>query len=88
MKDKIKNSILSLLSSLVEGILSIKTKVINMLTDLKVKFLDWCDDIHQMLTEGREELKDRLGVRTFQVLRGLVIAAFFFGVVALMSEMF
>ena len=54
----------------------------------KAQFLMMCDDIHQMLTEGREELKDRLGVKTFQVLKGLVIAAFFFGVVALMSEMF
>ena len=54
----------------------------------KAQFLMMCDDIHQTLTEVREELKDHLGVRTFQVLRGLVIAAFFFGVVALMSVMF
>jgi len=54
----------------------------------KAQFLMMCDDIHQMLTEGREELEDRLGVRTFQVLRALVIASFFFGVVALMSAMF
>ena len=54
----------------------------------KAQFLMMCDDIHQMLTEGREELKARLGLRTFQVLRVLVIASFFLGVVALMSVMF
>ena len=65
-----------------------KKKVSVWFTARKEQFLMMCDDIHQMLTEGREELKDRLGVRTFQVLKGLVIAAFFFGVVALMSVMF
>tara|TARA_R110001592_G_scaffold73771_1_gene224808 strand:- start:1724 stop:1924 length:201 start_codon:yes stop_codon:yes gene_type:complete len=65
-----------------------KKKISAWFSARKAQFLMMCDDIHQMLTEGREELKDRLGVRTFQVLKGLVIAAFFFGVVALMSEMF
>ena len=65
-----------------------KKKVSVWFTARKEQFLMMCDDIHQMLTEGSEELKDRLGLRTFQVLRGLVIAAFFFGVVALMSVMF
>jgi|TARA_R110000824_G_scaffold73073_1_gene186250 hypothetical protein len=65
-----------------------KKKISAWFSARKAQFLMMCDDIHQMLTEGREELKDRLGVKTFQVLKGLVIAAFFFGVVALMSEMF
>ena len=65
-----------------------KKKISAWLAARKAQFLMMCDDIHQMLTEGSEELKDRLGLRTFQVLRGLVIAAFFFGVVALMSVMF
>tara|TARA_R110001599_G_C12121623_1_gene648922 strand:+ start:520 stop:720 length:201 start_codon:yes stop_codon:yes gene_type:complete len=65
-----------------------KKKISAWFSARKAQFLMMCDDIHQMLTEGREELKDRLGVRTFQVLKGLVIAAFFFGVVALMSKMF
>tara|TARA_R110002049_G_C8954018_1_gene546123 strand:- start:383 stop:583 length:201 start_codon:yes stop_codon:yes gene_type:complete len=65
-----------------------KKKISAWFSARKAQFLMMCDDIHQMLTEGREELKDRLGVRTFQVLKGLVIAAFFFGVVALMSVMF
>lgn len=65
-----------------------KKKVSVWFTAKKEQFLMMCDDIHQMLTEGSEELKDRLGLRTFQVLRGLVVAAFFFGVVALMSVMF
>ena len=65
-----------------------KKKVSVWFTAKKEQFLMMCDDIHQMLTEGSEELKDRLGLRTFQVLRGLVAAAFFFGVVALMSGMF
>ena len=65
-----------------------KKKVSVWFTARKEQFLMMCDDIHQMFTEGSEELKDRLGLRTFQVLRGLVIAAFFFGVVALMSVMF
>ena len=65
-----------------------KKKVSAWFTAKKAQLLMMCDDIHQMLTEGSEELKDRLGLRTFQVLRGLVIAAFFFGVVALMSVMF
>ena len=65
-----------------------KKKISAWLAARKAQFLMMCDDIHQMLTEGSEELEDRLGLRTFQVLRGLVIAAFFFGVVALMSVMF
>ena len=65
-----------------------KKKISAWLAERKAQFLMMCDDIHQMLTEGSEELRDYLGVRTFQILRGLVIAAFFFGVVALMSVMF
>ena len=88
MKDKIKNSILSLLSSLVEGILSIKTKVINMLTDLKGKFLDWCDEIHQMITEGDEELVASFGIRTVQLMRVFIIIVSLLGVFALLSIIF
>ena len=65
-----------------------KKKISAWFSARKAQFLMMCDDIHQMLTEGREELKARLGLRTFQVLRVLVIASFFFGVVALMSAMF
>ena len=88
MKDKIKNSILSLLSSLVEGILSIKTKVINMLTDLKGKFLDWCDEIHQMITEGDEELVDSFGIRTVRLMRVFIIIVSLLGGFALLSIIF
>ena len=65
-----------------------KKKISAWFAAIKEQFLMMCDDIHQILTEGREELKARLGLRTFQVLRVLVIASFFFGVVALMSVMF
>ena len=88
MKDKIKNSILSLLSSLVEGILSIKTKVINMLTDLKGKFLDWCDEIHQMITEGDEELVASFGIRTVRLMRVVIITTSLLGFIALLSIIF
>ena len=88
MKDKIKNSILSLLSSLVEGILSIKTKVINMLTDLKGKFLDWCDEIHQMITEGDEELVASFGIRTVWLMRVVIITTSLLGFIALLSIIF
>ena len=88
MKDKIKNSILSLLSSLVEGILSIKTKVINMLTDLKGKFLDWCDEIHQMITEGDEELAASFGIRTVRLMWVVIITTSLLGFIALLSIIF
>jgi len=88
MKDKIKNMVLSLLSSLVEGILSIKTKVINMLTDLKGKFLDWCDEIHQMITEGDEELVASFGIRTVWLMRVVIITTSLLGFIALLSIIF
>ena len=59
-----------------------KKKISAWFSARKAQFLMMCDDIHQMLTEGREELKDRLGVRTFQVLKG------FLGVFALLSIIF
>tara|TARA_R100001244_G_C5096502_1_gene117712 strand:+ start:98 stop:298 length:201 start_codon:yes stop_codon:yes gene_type:complete len=65
-----------------------KKKVSAWLAARKEQFLMMCDDIHQMFTEGSEELEDRLGVRTFQVLRGLVIATVFFGFVALIPMLF
>ena len=88
MKDKIKNMVLSLLSSLVEGLLSIKTKVINMITQLKVKILDWCDEVHQMITEGDEELVDSFGIRTVQLMRVFIIIVSLLGVFALLSIIF
>mgnify|MGYP003664437971 CR=1 FL=1 len=88
MKDKIKNMVLSLLSSLVEGILSIKTKVINMLTDLKGKFLDWCDEVHQMITEGDEELVASFGIRTVRLMRVVIITTSLLGFIALLSIIF
>jgi hypothetical protein len=88
MKDKIKNMVLSLLSSLVEGLLSIKTKVINMITQLKVKILDWCDEVHQMITEGDEELVDSFGIRTVRLMRVFIIIVALLGVFALLSIIF
>jgi hypothetical protein len=88
MKDKIKNMVLSSLSSLVEGLLSIKTKVINMITELKVKILDWCDEVHQMITEGDEELVDSFGIRTVRLMRVFIIIVALLGVFALLSIIF
>jgi hypothetical protein len=88
MKDKIKNMVLSSLSSLVEGLLSIKTKVINMITQLKVKILDWCDEVHQMITEGDEELVDSFGIRTVRLMRVFIIIVSLLGVFALLSIIF
>ena len=88
MKDKIKNMVLSSLSSLVEGLLSIKTKVINMITELKVKILDWCDEVHQMITEGDEELVDSFGIRTVRLMRVFIIIVSLLGVFALLSIIF
>jgi hypothetical protein len=88
MKDKIKNMVLSSLSSLVEGLLSIKTKVINMITELKVKILDWCDEVHQMITEGDEELVDSFGIRIVRLMRAAIIIVALLGVFALLSIIF
>ena len=54
----------------------------------KAPFLMVCDEINQMFIEGIEELNDYLGVRTFQIVRGLVLAAIFFGFIVLIPAMF
>ena len=77
MKDKIKNTVLSVLSTLVERLLGIKTKIIDTIAELKVKILDSCDDVSQMMEEGSEELTERFGSRAFLIFKaGLMLSSF------------
>tara|TARA_B100000780_G_C20970711_1_gene387563 strand:+ start:50 stop:316 length:267 start_codon:yes stop_codon:yes gene_type:complete len=85
MKDKIKNTVLSVLSTLVERLLGIKTKIINMIEELKVKILDSCDDVSQMVEEGSEELTERFGSRTFLIFKAVLMLSSFACLIALIT---
>ena len=85
MKEKIKNLILSAISALTEGLLTIKTKTINMIAKLKEKLLDSCDDVSQMMEEGSEELTERFGSKTFLIFKAVLMVSSFACVIALIS---
>ena len=65
-----------------------KDKIIGWLNARKEQFLMLCDDVHQMLTEGDEELVDRFGIKAVRLMWAVIITASFSGVLALLSIIF
>jgi hypothetical protein len=57
-----------------------KSKIINMLVSIKEQLSMAYDEIVQIVIEGNEELKDRLGAKTYTVLGAFILVAFLVGI--------
>ena len=62
-----------------------KDKIINAIAALKVKILDSCDDVSQMVEEGSEELTERFGSRTFLIFKAVLMLSSFACLIALIT---
>jgi len=66
------------------GRTSMKDKVINMLVSIKEQLSMAYAEIVQIVIEGTEELKNRLGAKTYTVfLRDFILVAFLIGIIFL-----
>ena len=57
-----------------------KSKIINMLVSIKEQLSMAYDEIVQIVIEGNEELKNRLGTKTYTVLGTFILVAFLVGI--------
>jgi len=57
-----------------------KSKIINMLVSIKEQLSMAYDEIVQIVIEGNEELKNRLGIKTYTVLGTFILVAFLVGI--------
>jgi len=62
-----------------------KDKIINAIAALKVKILDSCDDVSQMVEEGSEELTERFGSKTFVIFKAVLMLSSFACLIALIT---
>ena len=62
-----------------------KEKIIDMISKLKEKLFDSCDDVSQMMEEGSEELTERFGSKTFLIFKAVLMVSSFACVIALIS---